>query len=83
MIAPTEAYNEPQWLGQILPLVGSLVQLESLVLREWRYRMADIDSLGHLTNLQALRVRPFDCQKDLQEKHRLPTSPLPLLHAIK
>ena len=40
----------------ILPLIGALSQLQTLVLREWRYSAADIAAISHLTRLPKLKV---------------------------
>ena len=40
----------------LLPRLGALSQLESLVLRDWRYATTDIAVIHHLTRLQNLKV---------------------------
>ena len=49
-------------IESVLPLIGALSQLESLVLREWRYSSADIAAIHHLTRLQNLKVSLSDCR---------------------
>ena len=44
----------------LLARIGALRQLESLVLRNWSYGVADIESISQLTRLQNLKVTLSD-----------------------
>ena len=56
ILPPNEDWEGQSQMGNFLPLIGALGQLEALVLREWRSSRADIDIITHLTRLQNLKV---------------------------
>ena len=58
VILPPRGYFEGEFqrVGHFLPLIGVLGQLETLVLRDWDYCLADIETIDHLTRLQNLKV---------------------------
>ncbi len=56
-------------LHSMLPLLGALGQLQSLVIRDWRYTWGDAQQLNHLSGLQklqALSPTPRCCGSSLQ-----------------
>ena len=57
IVSPRDVWegDSPQ-VGLFLPLIVALGQLETLVLKGWRYSRADIDTITYLTRLQNLKV---------------------------
>ena len=77
MVSPAEniSYKDrepPRWMGRVLPLIGELTHLESLVLRNWKYCTAGADSLSHLTRLQNLKVSAFGLPEGLTKQSHFP-----------
>ena len=73
-ISPLGSWGFP--IKDLLPLIASLGQLESLVLRNWTYREADIAAISHLSRLQNLQVTLPDCQDhyDALYHYKIPLS---------